>query len=644
MPLPDEATLFGASQTGAPAGGLPTPEQLFPDTAPPSGAAHDTVWSSLQNAGARILNYAGAGFSDAWGARPLGLDEDSEAAMRKAGVFNDYQAGHDSFMKSVNEAFIRPAAAFADLAARAIPSIAAGAGAGFTQAAEEAKPLAPPVSGALGAAGELAYAGGEGLIGPEFNFQGPVTAGREAQAYAAGRTEQVAGAAAARSVGALGESEAGYYDATPPTPENVQARTTAAQEAGVEPLAPEPPPPDIHALARRIDPDTFDQYDALALEREQHRATIAQLQDERENSPEAAAARTELNAVLGIEGEVSGREMVSRLQALQASAPDAMVERANAAFDRLDAALFDDTPEMRQARAAYLDADRGMRELSPEVSAAYRQAHDMAPDIPITAPQAEAEGAKPTDAAAATEKATAEGEAQAGEAQLTPEQEAGIRAAPVAAAEAQAEGAPANVEAQPTGALATKPAAGRGNLRAVEGTGETVTRGLSEGVEETAIEQGLTDAFGDLPEYQRVSMADQAARVAKLMNEDYETAKAVAMGTRQPPEGILPESVFVGVEKRALAEGDVETLRGLATRSRLNTAATTMGQRIRTLGERDSSSPVGLIQEVAQAREAAHGNVEAAKAETVAEIRAEVAKAASTPDKFAQFLKTLECE
>ena len=118
------------------------------------------------------------------------------------------------------------------------------------------------------------------------------------------------------------------------------------------------------------------------------------------------------------------------------------------------------------------------------------------------------------------------------------------------------------------------------------------------------------------------------------------------MGRKAPPTGILPESVFVAVEKRALAEGDVETLRQLATQSRLTTEATTMGQRIRTLGERDPTSPVAAIQEVQKAREEASKdrNVEADKAEAVETAKAELKKAAPKANAWGNFLNSIKCE
>ena len=141
-------------------------------------------------------------------------------------------------------------------------------------------------------------------------------------------------------------------------------------------------------------------------------------------------------------------------------------------------------------------------------------------------------------------------------------------------------------------------------------------------------------------------MADQAERAQALVATDRETAKAVAMGLKAPPRGVLPESVYVALEKVATAEGDVETLRDLATRSKLSTAATTMGQRIRTLGERDAASPIDAIQEVQRARQAALGKRSAAAvSDTVNEIKAEMKRGsrAANPDTWNAFINSITC-
>jgi hypothetical protein len=446
----------------------------------------------------------------------------------------------------------------------------------------------------------------------------------------------------ARSVGVLGEGESGFYDADEPTPENTQARADAAADADIAPPPQAPPPPDVHALARQIDPDTFEQYDGFAAEREAQRARVAQLGAEREASPEAVAAQGQIDTILG------------RVNNVESRLTNAARARLAAAQETLDGILHTDSPEMAAARDALLQADYAMRDLAPEVSTAYRQAREIAPNLPETAEGAGGEAApeaRAAEAAGTGREAQAEvappsvtGEEKLGEGAL-----ATVRPDAPEATGPEVVGAERSAQEGAEGAPAPQPLsqARYGNLRAVEGTGETVERGLSKGVEEGAIEKGITDNFGDLPEYQRLSMADQARQAAELIGRDYEGAKDVAMGLRQPPKGLLPESVFVGVEKRAIAEGDVETLRQLATQSRLNIAATTMGQRIRTLGERDASSPVGAIQDIQRARETEFtrkgADLEAAKRATVTEIRTEMRKAASKKPVWEEFLSNLRC-
>jgi hypothetical protein len=183
----------------------------------------------------------------------------------------------------------------------------------------------------------------------------------------------------------------------------------------------------------------------------------------------------------------------------------------------------------------------------------------------------------------------------------------------------------------------------------VKGTGETKARGLSAGVEAKAIENRLTSGFADLPEYEKVNIKEQASQAHELMTKDYEQAKRIAMGTEAPPKDLLPESVFVAVEDRAIKEGDVNTLRDLATRSDLATQATTMGQRLRTLAERNPDSPVSAIREVAKAREKAATDrpkgrdLRTTRRETTNQIKSEIKKAAPTRETWSSFVESLKC-
>jgi len=186
-----------------------------------------------------------------------------------------------------------------------------------------------------------------------------------------------------------------------------------------------------------------------------------------------------------------------------------------------------------------------------------------------------------------------------------------------------------------------------GAQKPIEGTGELKTRTLSQGIEAKAIENNLTTTFGDLPEYKTVSMADQAVRAAEYLKAKPQEALDVAMGRKAPPKNVLPESVLVAVEHKAIMEGDVQTLRDLATNSHLSYEATTMGQRIRTLAERDPSSPVGAIKAVQDARELAlkeKGINMAKEVDSVSkEVRTYVKKAVSSRPAWEDFIKSIQC-
>lgn len=140
-------------------------------------------------------------------------------------------------------------------------------------------------------------------------------------------------------------------------------------------------------------------------------------------------------------------------------------------------------------------------------------------------------------------------------------------------------------------------------IKPIEGTGEVKTRGVAESIEATAIEKGIVDTLGDLPQYKAVNFKEQATLVSDLISKDPEGARAIALGDKPAPNGVIPEMVAVGVEKQAIKVGDVQTLIDL-TNSKLTVAGTTMGQRIAAYGQRDVASPIGAIQDIQTARAA----------------------------------------
>ena len=139
-------------------------------------------------------------------------------------------------------------------------------------------------------------------------------------------------------------------------------------------------------------------------------------------------------------------------------------------------------------------------------------------------------------------------------------------------------------------------------LTGVEGTGETVTRGLSQSVEDRAIEAELVDTLGELPEYQRVNMKEQARIANDLITNEPDRAMRIAAGQEAAPAGLYEEALFTAMEKTARDAGDVSTLRELAN-SQLVERATVMGQRIKALDPgKQENTPARDMKDISDAR------------------------------------------
>lgn len=176
------------------------------------------------------------------------------------------------------------------------------------------------------------------------------------------------------------------------------------------------------------------------------------------------------------------------------------------------------------------------------------------------------------------------------------------------------------------------------------GEGEVRVSKLSKGVEARAVAEKLIKSFGDLPEYQRVSVDNQAERATKLINEDWDTAVNIALGREESPYGLLPESVFIAVENKALEDGSVDLLRQLATSPRTS-EATAMGQRIRMLAERNPDSAVNNIREVYNERKKASEKRGYNKEKEVAKLKKEVDNEVKKVSKYDWdvFIRSIQC-
>lgn len=136
------------------------------------------------------------------------------------------------------------------------------------------------------------------------------------------------------------------------------------------------------------------------------------------------------------------------------------------------------------------------------------------------------------------------------------------------------------------------------------GTGNPVTTALAKNTEARAIENDLTKGFNAKATFNKSNgqfIKQQADAVVDFMDQDYDTAKAVAFGEASAPKGVVPEAVYKGVEARATREGDVATIAQLAN-SKVATRASVKGQELSALANKDPESPVTALQAIAKAR------------------------------------------
>jgi hypothetical protein len=415
MALPTAEEAFGVK--------LPTPEEAFGPSNPQnvtnaialagpeaalSGADMDEYFS--RGPVAEVLNHFGQGAKQGWGTQPLGFSPETEAALRKAGVFNDYETGRTSILRGVNEQLFRPIAAALDALGRAPYAAARGI-----------LEVAPPVGAPL-VAGLEAFPAGH-LTGFPANVPPP-------QMYAR-----------AADLGVIGKGEAGYRDfatdqaieaLTPgePAPRPLRASASGTATGEFSPTIEASatlPPLDVHGLAREIAPDTFAEYDALSARRDTFRRWLDELAESRANSEQAQQLQGRIDDILGKVGGVEDR------------LTKAAARRLQDARDQLDSFLRTDTPDMARVRQDLQKTDFARRDLAPDVSAAYRQAAERLPSTEEPAATAITETPAPPETP--REAATA------------PETPAATPAAPEGEPTAAASPQPAAVAPEPQPAL-----------------------------------------------------------------------------------------------------------------------------------------------------------------------------------------------
>lgn len=317
-------------------------ELLNEGTTPPSSFAQ-TVHSV-----GNVMKAFGTGVSESY--QDLGLSEENKDHLAKAGLFNDYKDNHTSFLGSLNEAIIKPAAVGLDALLRTPTAPFEGVASAVEQYGKE--------TGETGKGTQTAQdirLLPEFLMGQSGSFHLPEPIAR------------------ARSDAVIGEGEGGYLGTKTPTPEELSGREKAAAAIPPEPEAPK----DIHTVAREIAPDTFKTYDALGEQQEQLRTQLNTLAEQREKD-----ATSPFDADIA---DLQAKVQDAKDRGKDTVYSDILDKRMAEREDALQVSRSQDTEEMARVRQEIQEADYKRRDLAPAVSAAYREAQSR---IPVEEPKA----------------------------------------------------------------------------------------------------------------------------------------------------------------------------------------------------------------------------------------------------------------
>jgi hypothetical protein len=178
-----------------------------------------------------------------------------------------------------------------------------------------------------------------------------------------------------------------------------------------------------------------------------------------------------------------------------------------------------------------------------------------------------------------------------------------------------------------------------------EGGDQKVSK-VGKSIEKKAIEQKLAESFDGLAQYTAVTIKEQSAKIAEIINSDIEKARRIVRGEEALPEGLLGGTVIKAMEDLAITTGDATLLRDIAM-SPLTSETSVHAQEMRMLAERNPDSPVRAINEVMKDRQKRakrkHKNVNKAKQETIGNIKEEMYKSSPSLETWEHFINSIQC-
>ena len=176
----------------------------------------------------------------------------------------------------------------------------------------------------------------------------------------------------------------------------------------------------------------------------------------------------------------------------------------------------------------------------------------------------------------------------------------------------------------------------------------TKQTGVAKSIEAKSIERGLTEGFGEVAEFNPITIKQQSKLMSDIMTKDIELAKRIATGKEPLPPNLKGATAIKAMEDYAMETGDGLLARDLA-RSPLLKETSEAGQTLRLLAEREPDSATAKIRELALERTAVAEKKlkglkpDKIKSEIKAGIKQKVAKVKANKYDWKNLISEIQC-
>ena len=144
-----------------------------------------------------------------------------------------------------------------------------------------------------------------------------------------------------------------------------------------------------------------------------------------------------------------------------------------------------------------------------------------------------------------------------------------------------------------------------------------------------------------LSTYSQMNKPEQITKAAQFVTDNPKEAMKILEGKKAPPEGLLNNSIALAMQEKAVADGDADLARKLAS-----LRSTRAGQEISILTEANKNNPVRHIDDLIQRRIEAMGGkekIKVARVKPTTELKEVIKKSTPGRQSWAEFIQSIKC-